>query len=501
VSSRRLPAAVLLAAAVVAGAGCQDSPVSGHPATRASLPAGGPTVPTGPTLPALSTPTPSPALPRPGGLDSGRSHPVADPVYPSHGNPALDVLHYGLRLHWDPTTRELSGAAALDIRTTKPVHALRLDFGSPLVAQQVKVDGHPEPSSHPGQKLLVRTGRLARGQRLHLLVRYHGVPKPVPAPTTRQDVSTVGFTAERDGSAWTMQEPFGAFTWYPANDQPSDKALYDIAVTVPEGWTGVANGELVGRTQRPASTTFHWRSRYPMSTYLVTLAIGRYRYASATGPHGLPVSYWVLPGDEAFLNAARQTPQLIAWLEKRLGPYPFESVGGIGVHSGSGMETQTLVTVSPHVDAEVLLHEYAHQWYGDSVTPRTWADLWLNEGFAYYLQTRWYIDHGGASQAAVVAKLATADQRMRARYGPPGRYDPRQFASANVYYCAALMLYRLRHRLGAQLFDRLLRQWPQEHRYQSVDRQEYVRWLDRKTGRHLDRFVHRWLTSRRSPLR
>ena len=420
-------------------------------------------------------------------------------MYPSYGNPAVDVLHYALRLAWDPRTRVLTGTARLTVRMAKAADEVRLDFGDPLAVDEVTVDGRPTQFTHPREDLVVATGPLPKGERLRLLVRYHGKPQPVQAPTTRSDLSTVGFTVEPDGSAWTMQEPYGAFTWYPVNDHPSDKSLYDIAVTVPKGWSGIANGLLIGRSEHDGTTTFRWHARDPIASYLTTIGIGRYRHESDTGPHGLPVHYWVLPGDESFLAAARQTPELIAWLEERLGPYPFESVGVMGVDSQSGMETQTLVTISPQVSADVLLHEYAHQWYGDSVTPRTWEDMWLNEGFAFYLDWVYADDLGGISLRASAREARRQDQQLRAMYGPPGDYDPKQFASYNVYSSGALMLYELRKRLGAEVFDPLLRQWPQEHRYGTADRDTYVAWVEEKTGEDVSRFVDRWLTSPTTP--
>ena len=498
-SARKL---AMAATVILAAGACQDNQPAGapaaNPADHSSTPPSG-SSPSSAASPSTTLPSPTDPPRRPAGLSAGRSDPVADPLYRRFGNPAVDVLHYGLRLRWQPARRVLTGTATIDLRMAEAADEVRLDFGDPLRVDKVSVDGRSAQASHPGHDLVVRTGRLQRGDRLRLVVTYHGRPEPIRAPTTRPDLVTVGFTVERDGSAWTLQEPYGALTWYPVNDHPSDKALYDITVTVPNGWAGIANGLLVSRSQRAGTTTYRWRARDPIASYLTTIGIGRYRYESDTGPHGLPVNYWVLPGDEYFLTAARQTPELISWLEERLGPYPFETVGVMGVDSRSGMETQTLVTISPRVPAAVLLHEYAHQWYGDSVTPRTWDDLWLNEGFAFYLDWVYADDQGGISLRASAREARHQDQRLRNMYGPPGDYDPRQFASYNVYSSGALMLYELRQRLGADVFDRLLRQWPQEHRYENVDRETYVAWVEQKTGEDVSAFVDRWLTSPTTP--
>jgi aminopeptidase N len=181
-----------------------------------------------------------------------------------------------------------------------------------------------------------------------------------------------------DGSLWTMQEPFGAFTWYPVNDHPSDKALYDIAITVPEGWAGIAGGTPAGQT----ANTFKYTTADPMASYLATLAVGKYKKETAIGPHGLPLTYWYRPGiDDSMMPTIRKTPQYLEWLEFRFGPYPFPTAGVVIVPSKSAMETQQLITMGNFKmerasDLEdVLVHEYAHQWFGDAVGPNNWNDL------------------------------------------------------------------------------------------------------------------------------
>ena len=171
------------------------------------------------------------------------------------------------------------------------------------------------------------------------------------------------------------------------------------------------------------------------------------------------------------------------------------------------METQTLVTMGNRVRGahreyvQVLVHEYAHQWYGDTVTPSTWRDLWLKEGFASYIEARWTASHNGMSMRRWRSMWRGGDEYWRETYGPPGNYDPEQFASTNVYYCAALMLDTLRARVGAADFDRLLRAWPRAQRDGNANRWSWVRFAEDVTGEELSRFVRRWLESSSTPRR
>ena len=193
-----------------------------------------------------------------------------------------------------------------------------------------------------------------------------------------------------------MQEPYGAFTWYPVNDQPSDKALYDISVTVPAPWVGVSNGELVDQQEHDGLTTSSWHLSSPAAAYLVTIAIGDYTRTSNTSESGVEISYWV-PSDRPGLAEGLEYAALgLDWLESVLGPYPFDSLGFLLVDSRSGMETQTMITLgetSYDTSEAVLVHEMAHQWYGDEITPDDWRDVWMNEGMAMYLQGMWAVSY------------------------------------------------------------------------------------------------------------
>jgi aminopeptidase N len=309
----------------------------------------------------------------------------------------------------------------------------------------------------------------------------------------------------RDGRVWTMQEPFGAFTWYPVNDQPSDKAFYDARISVPRPWVGVFNGQLLSRRSTAHRTVTRFRLDSPAASYLTTIAIGPYERVSVRGPHGLPVTGWVDPGNRAQRWLVRETPALIEWLESKLGRYPFDRAGVVFVPSQSAMETQTLVTMGTRFPGgrdhqrETMLHELAHQWYGDTVTPRDWRDMWLNEGFAMYIQFQYAAEHGGLPMKFIADWLRLEDQRMRNRYGPPGAYHRHDFGSGNVYYCPALMLIELRAKIGAAEFARVLRAWPQQHRSSNQSRAGYIAWLNEQTGRDLTAFVRTWLMSPTTP--
>ena len=265
---------------------------------------------------------------------------------------------------------------------------------------------------------------------------YAGTPRTVAAPSSRTDVDALGWHTRGDGQVWAMQEPFGAYTWYPVNDQPSDKAFYDVRVNVPQPWVGVSNGKMTRRFSANGRVITQFTNTDPMASYLTTIAIGPYRHYKQTGPHGLPISYWVPRSSPEMVKPLRQTPDALRFLEARLGRYPFDRAGVVVTPGDSAMETQTLISFGRgnyrYGASDVrrtIVHELAHAWYGDTVTPLDWRDMWMNEGMATYLETRFAVARGWTTWRSWQHQWARDDQFWRNLYGPPGRYDPQYFAA------------------------------------------------------------------------
>ena len=203
-------------------------------------------------------------------------------------------------------------------RAITPVSAVQLDFSDSYTVDDVTVDGTTVPSIWQDDDISVPKD-LGANARTTLVVRYHGRPTPVPMPSQRGDFDEgLGLRVASGGEAWTMQEPYGASTWYPVNDTPSDEALYHLSITVPTGWSAVAHGRLAGISNGPVRDTFDWVSTDPVASYLATLALGRYTKHEDVGPGGLPITYWIrLDRDEDFLPALKLSPDMLEWLADR----------------------------------------------------------------------------------------------------------------------------------------------------------------------------------------
>lgn len=436
-------------------------------------------------------------------LAAARSTPVEDPYYPRTSNPGVDALHYHLALQWDGTV--LTGEATVIIRAMASTRSLRLDLSSVLDVSGVALDERPIRYTHPGDSLVMTVPQVATGSQHTLTIDYAGSPQPVPAPSGRGDLQEgLGWSLDPEGDVYTFQEPYGAYTWYPVNDHPSDKALYDVRVTVPRGEVAVFNGSLEGHGPAgPDATTWRWHLAEPAASYLTTIAVGPYSAFHDTMPDGTPATYWLLPQDRQLLASLRaESRRAFAWLVDGAGDYPFDTFGVVIVGGESGMETQSLVTLSrgalDRPDA-VLEHEIAHQWFGDAVTPTDWQGLWLSEGWAMWLQQAYERDRGGYEYAGGMSRWRPLDNAARRRAGPPGDYAPTSFGDVNVYLGPAMMLDRIRQRVGDREFAVLTKAWVAEHEYGNVDRAEFIRWLDAETGQSFAGLISRWLDSPTTP--
>ncbi|MEO6512671.1 MAG: M1 family metallopeptidase [Nocardioides sp.] len=492
--ARRLTAALASGAVLVGLAACGSDDSSGPSASPSS---------TGDSVQGGGT-----ATPEGGGGDvkeqyaAAVSEPVEDSVYPDIGEPDVDALHYALSLQWDPGSKTLTGDEELTFRSTADGDHVQLDLEPQLEVSAVQVDGADAEFEHTAKNLAV-SGDFAADQQYVMTIAYSGRPAPVEAPTTRSDFSTTGFTVTDDGSAWTMQEPYGAYSWYAVNDQPADKAFYDFTLTAPEPMRGVANGMLTGVEQVDGSSvsTFHLDST--TSSYLVTVAFGNYRKLDAPSVNGVPITYWYPKGTpKKYVQSLKYTPKALEWVESKLGDYPWSSLGMLLVDSNSGMETQTLITLGDTdytTQKDTIVHEIVHQWYGDRVTPDDWRDLWMNEGMAMYLQFVWQSETSGVPIETILRQAAAYERQSRAVNGPPAAYDPKTFGEIQVYYGPALMWDQIRRRVGDDTFWAMVKAWPESDADGTVSRDEYLPWIEKQTGADLHDLFDGWLLAKASP--
>lgn len=423
---------------------------------------------------------------------------VHDPYFPKAGNGGYDVSHYDLKLAYDPAGgHRLTGTATITARATQDLSAFDLDLKG-LDVDEVTVEGRRARWNRAGQELTVRPrGDLDDDETFSVTVRYSGTPQTITDP----DGSHEGWLGTDDG-ALALGEPTGSMAWFPGNDHPSDKASYDIAVTVPKGLQAVSNGELTGETNGKNRTTFTWHSAEPMASYVATVAIGHYDISRSTiGKDRLPVYVAVDPAQaKASRKVLAKIPEIIEWEEYNFGPYPFSSTGAIvdrGHDAEYALETQTRPVFPGAPDTGTLVHELSHQWYGDSVTPKTWRDMWLNEAFGTYAEWLWDEDHGGHTAQQTFDALydhGEDDHEDLWAFPPAKPSNAAHISDDPVYQRGAMVLHKIRQTVGDDTFYDIIQGWAAAYRHRNADTDDFTAYVEKKApGKDFDEIWKDWL--------
>ncbi|WP_229053790.1 M1 family metallopeptidase [Aeromicrobium sp. Leaf350] len=422
--------------------------------------------------------------------------PRGNDVYvPHHGDPTFRVRHYDLDLTIVLVTNSLSGVATLSCHALEDLDDFALDLYR-LRVSKIKVDGAaPAKFTQRQHRLVVRPRRtIPAGTDFTVQVAYHGSPQPMPGPD-----GEAGWEELADGLIVASQ-PHGAPSWYPCNDRPDDKATYGFEITVPQGYTAVANGR-AGQTRRRGSTVrWSYTESSPMASYLATVQVGR--YVALTGKAaGVELTTWCPPGRKSQVaDAFGDQPAMVEAFSRLFGPYPFDTYAAVVTDDELEipLEAHSLSIFGSNLAdrdwaaQRLIAHELAHQWFGNSVTLQHWRDIWLHEGFACYAEWLWSEESGGLTADAQAQEHHDLLSGLRQDLvlsdpGPDDMFDDR------VYKRGALMLHALRLRLGDEAFFELLRTWSERFRHANVTTDDFVDLVAETTGVDGADFFGAWL--------
>ena len=419
---------------------------------------------------------------------------VGDPYYPGLGNGGYDVAAYDLAIEWFPDDGSIEGTATVDLTATQDLSSLNLDLVG-LDVGSIAVDGVDADFLRDERELTVALPDvLVEGGDATVVVDYSGVPETVRVGT---DLFGVGW--QTDGrDAYVVSEPAGAATWFPANDHPTDKATFRFEVTVPEDLEVIANGVRASMEADGDRTTWVYESSDLMATYLASVVIGELAFDESTAPNGVPIRNAYPPrlADAARIDFA-DAGEMMAVFSDWFGPYPFEVYGQVVVDEtlGFALENQTLslfgsdfITGIGLVD-QIVAHELAHQWYGNAVSPASWQDIWLNEGFATYAEWIWAEASGGRTIAeSAAATHAEADFGVA-----PGDPGPEELFQPTVYLRGGLAVHALSIEIGDETFRTLLREWAERHDDSTASTADFQALAEELSGADLDGFFDAWV--------
>ena len=423
---------------------------------------------------------------------------AGDPFFPRAGNGGYNVRSYDLRLAYAPKSGVLYGRALIRARSKRRLAGFHLDLRRFRITG-LAVNDAPARFHRDGQELVIRPRHSLAGHKVFTVrVSYRGRPRALHSAGGGRE----GWIKTRDG-ALVVAEPQGAPTWFPCNDHPKDKASFRFTLTTPRRLHAVANGRLRSVRRRGARRTWVWRERGPMAPYLATVNIGRgaVRKSRAGG-----VPTWTTV-DPAFADSSRRVlarlPRVMAFLNRHFGQYPFRSAGAIvdRANIGYALETQTRPIFDGPPGMSTFVHEFAHQWFGNSVTLRAWPQIWLHEGFATWVELFWQERTGGPSARAVFRRLYRIPASNRRFWNPPpGRPGrPAKLFDGAIYVRGAMALQALRQKVGHATFMGILRTWARIRRHRNATIRGFIALSERRSGMNLDRLFRRWLFQRGKP--
>jgi len=432
----------------------------------------------------------------------------AEPAGTVHALPPheYDLQNQSIRVRFDWARHAVVGSTTLRIAaldhtiTDVPLNAVGMTIHRVATTGAV-----PLKFDYDGEMLTVHLRRPLRARaRTSITIDYEAV-KPKKG----------AYFIDRNHYLWTQGETEDNRYWIPTYDHPDDKTTWQISVITDPGEKALSNGRLVSTRVVKGGILWNWEQDKPASTYLMSVVTGKYTVVKDHW-HNVPVEYWTYPDSVAAAKLGfGKTPDAIDVFSRKTGiPFPWAKYAQSVVPDFifGGMENVSATTqnddgilhpawAEPQLNADGLMsHELGHQWFGDLLTTRDWADAWLNEGFATFMEQTYReasqgVDEGMWDRMDAEQQTIDADRRNR-RPIVYNKYvkDPIEiFFSGHIYPKGATVLQMLRHQLGDSLFWVAMHHYAESHMYGNVVTADVQRAFEETTGRNYKTFFDQWV--------
>jgi len=411
----------------------------------------------------------------------------------------IDITKYKLSfdLHTD-TKMFIANAVLTGNVIDQNIKTIDLNFYDNFNIEKILINGLSTEFENDGTMLSLPYDS-SMGKEFKIEVEYAGTP---------ERVGLEGFVfGKRNGESlvYNLSEPTFASSWFPCNDLSTDKSLLEMSITNDSSAVSISNGVLVDVKTIGNRRTYTWKTVYPISTYLIALYSANYisfkdQYISLSGKDTMNVEYFVLPDklEKAKVDFAEHV-KMLQVLSKLFGEYPFiKEKYGVAefLWYPGAMEHQTITGVSSNMISglnfyeDTYVHELAHQWWGDAVSPKSWKDIWLNEGFATYSEALYYEALTGkkALQSTMMSKYSS---NFSGSLAEPGSF----LFTRTMYDKGAWILHMLRGEVGDSSFFRILRTYYETYKYSNASIDDFRNICEKISGIDLDKFFEQWVLS------
>ncbi len=437
---------------------------------------------------------------------------LAADTYPRQNG--IDVIHYVFRLGLSDASNEIAGEATVTVKFLQDrVADLSLDLtslnaGKGMTVQSVR-RGAPNDTPGPASDSIMFTHANDRlrpvlppqsqaGRELTFTVRYRGTPG---------GGLRIGENIHRDRTFFSENWPDNARQWLPMVDHPYDKATGEFIITAPSHYQAVANGLLIEELDLPnGERRTHWKQSVPISSWLYAVGVARFSFHSGGMTNGVQLQTWVFPQDREpglrlFEDLSRRAMDFFV---SRIGPYSYEKLANVeaaGLSGGTEHASAIFYGEKGVTNGQgPVVHEIAHQWWGNSVTERDWDDVWLSEGFATYF-TLLFTEHDAGRDAFVAGLKQARHSVLQLEQNLPDTpvihrnlADMRHVLNGLVYQKAGWVLHMLRQEVGTENFWLAIREYYRRYRNGSASTSELRAIFEQQSGQPLEWFFTQWLT-------
>ena len=431
-------------------------------------------------------------------------------TYPVNKN--IDIKHYRFQLNLSDSADVIYGTAQITILFKKQgLQNFRLDLtnktelrqGKGMVIDAIKIADVPVVFTHTNDEIILTLPTpLAANATLVFTITYHGIPF---------DGLRIGATKFGDRSFFNENWPNRARQWLPTLDHPSDKATSEFIVTAPEKYQVVSNGLLMEESTMGNHTKLtHWKQMVPVSCWLFVLGVAEFAVQYVDQFNGKSIETWVYAKNReaGFYDFAEPTKAVLEFYSSYVGPFAYEKLANIQCASvNGGMETSSAIFYGEDLvngkrdvrTKEVVIHEIAHQWFGNAVTETTWDDAWLSEGFATFF-TLLFNEHAYGKDEYIkgVIKARKSVFEMAVKMPDFSIVSPRTaekepVTSGLTYQKGAWVLHMLRNLVGEVNFKKGIQTYYATYFNSNATTNDFIAIMEEASGQNLQTFFKQWL--------